>query len=726
MCGIGAIFNNQKARELLEKSLQKVRHRGNRRLETENGKHFALGANRLPIVDRVGAVQPARNESSNLLCVFNGEIFNYRELRKTLEEKGHRFETSSDTEVLVHLYEEHGEEMLELIDSEMYAFVIYDKNKKEYFAARDRIGVKPLYWAKTNETEYFASEMKQLVQFPDIGEIRVVYPGHYVKNGRASRYSDLMDKKETSTENPGQMSEKVRRLLHEAVRKRVQTDLPIGVFLSGGIDSTSVLALARKYHNNITALIAGKGDSADVYHAKKYCEEFDVPYMIVEPSTEEELADMIERIVYITETFEPNVVRQSVISFYVSKLGRDFRVILCGEGADEIFAGYPEFEQVGKKEITNLEIEFLRDLHRTQLQRVDRTSMRFTEEVRAPFLDTALVDYALSIPAKFKVRDKITKWILRKAMESELPDYICWRKKVVMSEGAGYKGNGPNSGMFDEFIDHRMDDNEFQQIKNRFREWDIRSKEEAYYFRIFKEFGFDKGRFAKKRVRVNLTNSVDRSVQRALKSQKFNRYEPYRIEEVNERELRFVMFWGALGKQIADDRDNETIRFLNEYRRRIEESGGKVEIKVLLADSHARMNGIDDLTTYTYLQNVKELLEKKGFKVEYLSSLWKKWGLDKTTINRDADAAKITDGKLAECLRRASERYFRGDPEQGYKVYYIMRRKERKHLEHEFKGHVFLTFNNPLFREILPDMPTLHIRSKKGSSKPPWIPMKPI
>lgn len=508
MCGIGAVLGNTDAKELLVKSLEKILHRGLKPFEIEAGEDYALGANRLPIVDRENTKQPVRNEQGNLRCVFNGEIFNYSELRKSLEEKGHVLNSDCDSELLPHLFEEYGERMLEYLDSEMYVFVIYDLKTKSYFAARDPIGVKPLYWAVAGSVVYFASELKQLAQFEQITEIQVVPPGHYIRNGKVVKYSTLLDKKKSLTVPLEEMIQRVRALLYEAVRKRVQTDLPIGIFLSGGLDSTAILSIAREFHPNITALIVGKKGSQDPTYAEKYCRKFNIPYKFLEPPSENELERKIQEIIYITETFEPNVVRQSAISYYISKLGREFRIILCGEGADEIFAGYPEFEGVARNEINPLSLEFLKDLHRTQLQRVDRTSMHFTEEVRVPFLDSELVEYALRIPGKYKIHDGIAKWILRKALEEELPEYIRWRKKVVLSEGAGYKGNDPSDGMFSSFIERRMSNEEFERVKKDFRNWNLRTKEEAYYFSIFRGFNFDKGTFARKRVRANRVKSV--------------------------------------------------------------------------------------------------------------------------------------------------------------------------------------------------------------------------
>ena len=720
MCGIGGVFVAENARNLLEKSLTRILHRGTNKFEIASGNGYALGANRLAIVDRQNAVQPIKSEDGTLLCVFNGEIFNFKELKTTLENNGHLFSTDSYTEVLVHLYEKYGAKMFDYLDSEMYAFIIYDTKNGSYLAARDRVGVKPLYWAESNDIIYFASEMKQLTQFSNIQEIRVLLPGHYIRNGNVERYSDLVGRKELMTESTEEIAQKLRQLIHEAVRKRVQTDLPVSVFLSGGLDSTTILALARIYNKDVTAICVGKKDSADLYYAKKYCKESDISYIAVTPPSEKELENKIENIVYITETFEPNVIRNSMISYYLSEAGRDFRIILCGEGADEIFAGYPEFEN--SKEDDGKELEFLKDLHRTQCQRLDRTSMIFTEEVRAPFLDTALVEYALKIPRKYKVKDGITKWILRKAMENELPDYICWRKKTVLAEGAGYRGNDPNAGMFDDFIKNRMNDREFQKIKEEFDKWNLKTKEEAYYFKIFRKFGFDKGKFAQKRPCVNRTKTINHEVLATLRSRKFNRYSAYKLDETNGVAEKFVMFWGTLGKIIIDNEDLQSVEFLKKFRGRIEKAVGKwIEIKVLMADSHAQMNGIDMVNAYTYLQNIKEVLEKNDFTALYLSSLWKKWGIDLDTIKSERNKLRIENAELKQSLIHASEKYYKGGYNEGHLMYYTMRKIERDYLEKEFSGHIFLTYNNPNFREILPDMPTLHIYAKEGFSKPPWV-----
>ncbi len=509
MCGIGAVLGRADADARLRQSLGMITHRGGKTFEMAAGNGFAIGANRLPIVDRQNAVQPAKNEDGRLLCVLNGEIYNYKRLKTELEEKGHKFRTESDTEVLVHMYEQYGKRMLDMIDSEIYAFAIYNTKTGDYFAARDRIGVKPLYWAETGRgaeaggATYFASEMKQLVQFSEITEIKVVAPGHLIDNGREEKYSDLIGRKQEVEESAEEIAENVRLLLHEAVKKRVDTDLPVGVFMSGGLDSTAVLAIARKYHNNITAIIAGNEKSEDRKFALRYCQEFGVPYILVETPDEKTMWKEVRRVIYAVESFEPNVIRNSMGSHYISEGGKQFSIILCGEGADELFSGYAEFLKTSEDAQNELAVQFLSDLHRTQCQRVDRTSMQFTEEVRAPFLDTALVEYALAIPGKLKVKNGVEKWILRKALENELPDYICQRKKAVLIAGAGYKGNDPKDGMFDEYIKETQSEAEYARIVADNPDWNLSTPEEAYYFSIFQEFGYDKCLQAKERPKAN-------------------------------------------------------------------------------------------------------------------------------------------------------------------------------------------------------------------------------
>lgn len=516
MCGIGAIFGKDigERKFSIMRSLETVKHRGFSNYEIAIFENAVLGANRLQIIDRENAKQPQSNESGSIHAILNGEIFNYIQLRSELIEMGHRFNTNSDTEVLVHLWEEYGEQMVKKIDSEMFAFIIYDKNKDNFFVARDPYGVKPLYYAKDKkENFHFASEIKQLSQFKEIDIIEQFPQGCYMISGKIKKYHKISN--EETEDDLEIMIGNIRNLFDESVKKRVKTDLPIGVFLSGGLDSTAVLITALEYHKDVTAITVGLEGSNDLEISKRYCAEKGIKLITLNPPTEEKLLEIIPQIINITESFEPNMIRQGTISFYISKIAKDLglKIILVGEGPDELFAGYPEFSNSNEESIKNRILSFVNDLPRTQFQRVDRTTMNFTIEARVPFFDTKLADYVLKIPSRFKIRKEkgriVTKWILREAMRDRLPSYICDREKEVLSEGAGYKGNQTIGGLFYQLIKEKITDKEFEKLNEDYPEWNIHNKEVAFYFKIFKKLLFTKAKFNQVRPISNSINSIN-------------------------------------------------------------------------------------------------------------------------------------------------------------------------------------------------------------------------
>jgi asparagine synthase (glutamine-hydrolysing) len=403
MCGIGAIINGKT--EKITEMMSPIRARGEPESFNEHEVigNTVLSCNRLKIVGRDTGKQPVRNEDKTIFAVFNGEIYNYEQLKKELEEAGHIFSTETDTEILVHGFEEWGNNLPKFLDGQ-FAFVVYDKKNGKYLAVRDHFGIKPLFWAEENGTVYFASELKQLVGF--VKEIKEVLPSHFIADGNVERYYTLKSKE--NNDNIENAKIKIRTLFDEAVKKRVNTDLPIAVFLSGGIDSTAVLATAEKYHNKVAAIVVGnywESDDSDYKAAMKYCKENDIPVIARNPPTEQELFDMIPEIVRVTESFEPNMIKQSGLSLFLSKIAKEhgFKVVLCGEGADEVFCGYPEFTKIAKEKIKELSFDFFNNLYRTQLQRVDKTSMSHTIEVRVPFMDKKLVEYPINLASELKI-----------------------------------------------------------------------------------------------------------------------------------------------------------------------------------------------------------------------------------------------------------------------------------------------------------------------------------
>lgn len=495
MCGIIGVFGNNNTSQRALASLEKIVHRGSNTQELRDFPNATLGANRLPIVDREFGKQPLSNEDNTIFAVQNGEIFNYKELQKELKEKGHAFKTNSDTEVLAHLYEEYQEKMIDKIDSEMFAFIIYDVKTDSVFAARDHLGVKPLYYA-TDQTGqfYFASEAKQLSFFDDIEEIKIFPPGHYYKNRKFKRYSKL--KVSNNYKNESEVISKLEVRLVNAVKKRVQTDLPIGVLLSGGVDSSLIMEIATRLHPDVTAIILGYHGSSDYEFALRLCKERGYKYHIVRPDVDYEKE--LDQLIYHLETYEPLIIRHSfsldICSREAQRLG--LRIVLVGEGSDELFGGYNEFSSLPSKLINKGCEMLIKSLCVGHLQRVDRMSMKHTIEVRCPFFDKDVTELALQISGDLKVKRKnhqiTTKYIIRKVAENFLPDYIAWRYKVPFSNGAGMNvGNNfkAQDGDVAKMVLKKPEANIDSELLKKYC---VDTREGKYYLKKYIEYGFNK------------------------------------------------------------------------------------------------------------------------------------------------------------------------------------------------------------------------------------------
>lgn len=488
MCGIGAVINGDNSQ--LEKILNSLKHRGyyDREIEFKLLNGASLGCTRLSIVDRENGAQPI-SDDTGLYAILNGEIYNHNSLRQQLKLKGYNFKTETDTEVLVHGFKEWGEFLVNHLDGQ-FAFVIYDDKKRDYLIARDPIGIKPLYYIENLDSLIVASEIKSLNNIE--GQILELPPGTLMTKDGIKKYFDISN----LIFNNSPIIANHKKLiiyLKNAVKKRVQTDLPIAVLLSGGIDSSAILALARKYHNNITVIIGVKNWNSldsDAHHAIKYCQDFGIPFIISNPPTKTNLIEELYETIRIVESFEPNLINQSGLNRFLYKTANEngFKIALCGEGADEIFYGYPEFKtEVDKR---NLSYQFLKDLYRTQLQRVDRTSMNYEIEVRVPFLDIELLKYVTSLDETVKINQGVEKWILRESLKNILPDYIVNRKKVVLSEGMGYEGNVPNQGIYSSFAKKSISQNEFEKYQNEFPNLLLTTKEEVLFLKTYLSMGY--------------------------------------------------------------------------------------------------------------------------------------------------------------------------------------------------------------------------------------------
>lgn len=490
MCGIAAIINNKGSEPLVQSMLQNTAHRGDCKPVYESfNSDTHLGSVRLKIVGRSSGKMPLYNESKTLVTVFNGEIYNYKQIKLDLIDKGHKFSTDSDTEVLVHLFEEYGINMLPKLDG-MFAFVIYSPKTKQYVAARDRWGIKPLFYSQNNNSIFIASEIKAFNEIPEIKNIEELRPGHYIESGRVNPY--FTPSFEISSIPYNKAKIKIRSLLEQAVQKRVDTDLPIAVFLSGGVDSSIVHSLACKYHSNVTAIVIGKDDSSDVISAKRLCELNGSKVLHINISQEEFLHNIPE-IIKTIETYEPNPVRGSSLSYYLASFAKErgFKIALCGEGSDEIFAGYGDFLGVKEKEHQKLTRDFVSHLYRTQLLRIDKTGMAFGIEVREPFMDNELVQLAITLPLEYKIQTYtnryLTKYILRDAFKDILPDFIFSRDKKTLMEGAGANSVQKGEGIFHKYACKNLNVSEFKKIQRAHPEYHLLTVEDAFYFKIYKE-----------------------------------------------------------------------------------------------------------------------------------------------------------------------------------------------------------------------------------------------
>jgi len=495
MCGITGVFGTYLEKEdFVRQSLEKITHRGTSTLEYEIFDKAAIGANRLPIVDRENGKQPLSNEDNTIFAVQNGEIFNYKELKSDLEKKGHKFKTNCDTEVLVHLYEEYGENLIEHLDSEMYAFIIYDLKNNSFFVGRDEFGVKPLFFAFDKNNFYFSSELKQLVQFDFIKEVKIFPKGHYMVNGKLERYHNLTYN--NSVKNLQQAKTTLTKLIVEAVKKRVDTDLPIAVLLSGGVDSSLIMEIATRFHKDVTGFILGIPGSSDYEAAVKLCRDNNYKYKIVYPNVD--YANEFENLIYHLELYEAQVIRQSFALDILAKevVRAGYRIALVGEASDEIFGGYNEFSRLNDKDVNKGCFMITDDLEKSHNVRVDRMSMKHTLETRAPFFDTKVVDFAMKIDGKLKVKREnhqiTTKYILRKVAEQFLPDYITWRYKVPFSNGAGMNVGFNFRSQDGDVAKQILLNNKATLDKQTNAKYGFITDEEQVYFEVYKRFKFDK------------------------------------------------------------------------------------------------------------------------------------------------------------------------------------------------------------------------------------------
>ncbi len=479
MCGIAGSFPDRDS-EIITSGVEKLIHRGpdaRRVIETPNG---TFGHTRLAIIDVAGGHQPMRH--SQYLISFNGQIYNYQQLRHGLTDT---FQTGSDTEVILKLYAEHGPNCVSLLDG-MFAIALLDG--EDLFLARDPLGIKPLYYATENGKLYFASEIKALIDLSS--DILEFPPGHWwhSKLGLKQYYEiskphlyEQADSHFPGAEDLNQIQSSIRQAVHK--RLVADDDVPVGVSLSGGLDSSIVAALARETKDQLDTFVVGTPDSTDIPASQQMANHLGTRHHVYEYNFENML-DALPEIIYHLESFDAPLIRSAIPNFFLAKLASDHvKVILTGEGADELYAGYDYLEPMNDPGELDEELKTLTGkLHNTNLQRADRMTMAHGLEGRVPFLDANVVDLSLSLPGSWKLRreDWPEKALLRNSFKSILPDRIAGRPKEKFSRGAG------SMDMLASYAHETISDDEFASEREPTDEITLHSKEELLYFHIFR------------------------------------------------------------------------------------------------------------------------------------------------------------------------------------------------------------------------------------------------
>ncbi len=490
MCGIAgiwrispsdAIVSTHSMMEHVREMLRLLAHRG----PDAEGFHVledrgVVGHCRLSIMDPTGGDQPIYTHDRSALIAANGEIYNFPDLRSGLLRE-QVFSTGSDSEAILHLYRLHGDSLVDHLEG-MYAFAIVDGDR--LILARDPLGIKPLYWAENDGVISFASEIKALA--PLSTNVREFPPGGIFQSDigvRIFRDIPLV----TPSERPvDEYISLVRSTLEESVISHCMSDVGLGAFLSGGLDSSVIAALAIRHLGSLHTFSVGVEGSSDLAAARIVADFLGTThheYLI----TAQEVMDCLPEIIHSLESFDQDLVRSAVPCYFTSRLAAQHtKVILTGEGADELFAGYTYHRSIADPQELHKELRrTITTLHDINLQRADRLTMLHSIEGRVPFLDLKMVDLAQQIPVSLKLHGDldngesiIEKWVLRKAFEDLLPHSIVWRRKEQFDEGSG------TADLLPRLLSAAMSEEEAANYRLQFPGVVLRSAEECYYHRI--------------------------------------------------------------------------------------------------------------------------------------------------------------------------------------------------------------------------------------------------
>ncbi|MCF7503308.1 asparagine synthase B [Vibrio sp. L3-7] len=481
---------------------KKLRHRGPDWSGIYAGEKAILAHERLAIVGLNSGAQPLYSQDKKHILAVNGEIYNHKELRARYEDEDkYQFQTDSDCEVILALYQEMGADLLEELNG-IFAFVLYDEEKDEYLVGRDHIGIIPLYQGYDAHGNYYvASEMKALV--PVCKTISEFPPGSFYssKDAEPQRYYIRDWNEYAAVQGNSTSKEELTEALEAAVKRQLMTDVPYGVLLSGGLDSSITSAVAKRFAAmrieddeqseawwpQLHSFAVGLENAPDLIAAREVADKIGTVHHEMTYTIQEGL-DAIRDVIYHIETYDVTTIRASTPMYLLARKikAMGIKMVLSGEGADEIFGGYLYFHKApNAKEFHEETVRKLLALSMFDCARANKSLAAWGVEGRVPFLDKEFIDVAMRLNPEDKMcgNGKMEKHILRECFEDYLPDSIAWRQKEQFSDGVGYDWIDTLKSTAEE----KVTDQQMEAAKFRFPYNTPTTKEGYAYREIFEE-----------------------------------------------------------------------------------------------------------------------------------------------------------------------------------------------------------------------------------------------
>lgn len=476
MSAIAGVMSGTDQTEKFQRAIKRMKHRGKERIiDYQSGNQRLMAAEfSRGRVNRISATDPVATP----FLLFSGMLLNTDRLRKSIKVIENR-DLSEDPSLILALYEEQGEAFLQELEGN-YAFALYEP-EKGWLIARDSLGQMPLYISANKNKFCFASEMKGIRELTaDFAEFP---PGHYYSSYKGFVKVEESRRNFQAIHRETDLQEEIRHLLLQSTESMIHGEESIGIYLSGGLDSSIVAALASRARKGIPTFSVGVKGSPDLEHAR-ICSDFIGSNHQEYAYTKEEMLDVLPKVIWHLESYDAGLVRSGIANYFLARISSEhIDTALSGEGADELFLGYDYLANLSPEQLEGESQRMLGALHNTGLQRGDRMSAAFGIQALTPFLDKSLIRMALQIPVtERQMPEKPEKWMLKDAFKGWIPDEVRNRKKNKFSVGAG------SSRIISLVADEKITDKEWEQERFSISGHPLISKEELVYYRIFREY----------------------------------------------------------------------------------------------------------------------------------------------------------------------------------------------------------------------------------------------